>query len=82
MLNRFVAGFMSVAMLVCTTSANAALQGYLKIKGQKSGDVKGGVIRKDHEGAIAVVGANHEIRRRDGHRQATAQALHHHEGSR
>jgi type VI secretion system secreted protein Hcp len=38
-----------------------ALNGYLRMKGQKSGDVKGGVTQKGREGTIAVVAVSHEI---------------------
>lgn len=38
-----------------------ALNGYLRMKGQKTGDVKGGVKQKGREGSIAVVALSHEI---------------------
>lgn len=41
--------------------AQAALNAYLKLKGQKQGDIKGSVVRKGREGAIAVIAVHHEI---------------------
>lgn len=38
-----------------------ALNAYLKLKGQKHGDVKGSVIQKGREGKIMVIAANHEV---------------------
>ncbi len=38
-----------------------ALNSYLKLKGQKQGDIKGGVTQKGREGKILVMAFNHEI---------------------
>jgi type VI secretion system secreted protein Hcp len=38
-----------------------ALNAYLKIKGQKSGDVKGSVTQKGREDSIGVIAVSHEI---------------------
>lgn len=38
-----------------------ALNAYLKLKGQQSGDIKGGVIKQGREGRIAVIAASHEV---------------------
>jgi len=38
-----------------------ALNAYLKLKGQKQGEVKGSVIQKGREGKIMVIAANHEV---------------------
>ena len=38
-----------------------ALMAYLKLKGQKQGDIKGSVTQKGREGKIAVIAAEHEI---------------------
>ncbi len=38
-----------------------ALNAYLKLKGQKQGDIKGSVIQKGREGMIAVVAVSHSI---------------------
>jgi type VI secretion system secreted protein Hcp len=38
-----------------------ALDAYLKLKGQQSGDIKGGVVKKGREGRIAVIAVSHEI---------------------
>jgi type VI secretion system secreted protein Hcp len=38
-----------------------ALNAYLKLKGQKQGDIKGSVIQKGREGKIMVIAVNHQI---------------------
>jgi type VI secretion system secreted protein Hcp len=38
-----------------------ALNAYLKLKGQKHGDVKGSVTQKGREGKIMVIAASHEV---------------------
>jgi type VI secretion system secreted protein Hcp len=38
-----------------------ALNAYLKLKGQKQGNIKGGVIAKGHSGEIAVIAMSHGI---------------------
>jgi type VI secretion system secreted protein Hcp len=38
-----------------------ALNAYLKIKGQKQGEIKGSVTQKGREGKIMVIAASHEI---------------------
>jgi type VI secretion system secreted protein Hcp len=38
-----------------------ALNAYLRIKGQKTGDVKGSVTQKGREGRIMVIAASHSI---------------------
>ncbi len=38
-----------------------ALNAYLKLKGQKSGDIKGSVTQKGREGKIMVIACDHEI---------------------
>lgn len=38
-----------------------ALNAYLKLKGQKQGDIKGSVTQKGREGTILVIAFNHEI---------------------
>jgi type VI secretion system secreted protein Hcp len=38
-----------------------ALNAYLRIKGQKTGDVKGSVIQRGREGKIMVIAASHAI---------------------
>lgn len=38
-----------------------ALNAYLKLKGQKHGDVKGSVTQKGREGKIMVIAASHQI---------------------
>ncbi|HNC96714.1 MAG TPA: type VI secretion system tube protein Hcp, partial [Myxococcota bacterium] len=38
-----------------------ALQAYLTLKGQKSGEVKGSVTQKGREGKIGVIAVSHSI---------------------
>jgi type VI secretion system secreted protein Hcp len=38
-----------------------ALNSYLKLKGQKQGEIKGSVIQKGREGKIMVIAVSHEI---------------------
>jgi type VI secretion system secreted protein Hcp len=38
-----------------------ALNAYLRLKGQKTGDIKGSVTQKGREGKIMVIAASHEI---------------------
>ena len=38
-----------------------ALNAYLTLKGQKQGQIKGGVVQKGREGTIEVVAVNHDI---------------------
>src|SRR5882672_7962735 len=40
---------------------NMALNAYLKLKGQKLGEIKGSVTQKGREGKIAVIAVSHEI---------------------
>jgi len=41
--------------------ADAALNAYLKLKGQKSGEIKGSVTQKGKEGLIGVIAVSHSI---------------------
>src|SRR3954467_12202062 len=38
-----------------------ALNAYLKLKGQKQGEIKGGVTQKGREGKIMVIAVSHEV---------------------
>ena len=38
-----------------------ALNAYLKLKGQKQGDIKGSVTQKGREGKIMVIAASHDV---------------------
>jgi type VI secretion system secreted protein Hcp len=38
-----------------------AMNAYLHLKGQKSGDIKGSCVQKGREGLIVVIEANHEV---------------------
>lgn len=43
------------------SEADAALNAYLKLKGEKQGDIKGGVTKKGREGRIELASLSHEI---------------------
>jgi type VI secretion system secreted protein Hcp len=43
------------------SEADAALNAYLKLKGEKQGDIKGGVTKKGNEGAIDILSVSHEV---------------------
>lgn len=47
--------------LTIASDAHAELNAYLRIKGQKSGDIKGGSTQKGREDAIIVIAVSHEI---------------------
>jgi len=59
----------SLALVACVSGvalapfaeAEAALNAYLRIKGQKTGDIKGSVTKKGRENSIAIVSLNHEV---------------------
>jgi type VI secretion system secreted protein Hcp len=52
---------MSAALLLPAREADAALNAYLVLKGQKTGEIEGSVKQKGHEGAIEVISYNHTI---------------------
>lgn len=52
---------MSVVTLAPVSIAEAALSANLKLKGQKQGDIKGGVTKKGRENSIEVLAYSHEI---------------------
>lgn len=56
-----LAAVLSAAVLAPTGDAHAALNAYLKLKGQKVGEIKGSVTQKGREGAIKVIAVSHEI---------------------
>ena len=59
----------SLALVACVSGvalapfaeAEAALNAYLRMKGQKVGDIKGSVARKGRESSIEILSLNHEI---------------------
>src|SRR6185503_19311673 len=55
-----------------------ALNAYLKLKGQKLGEIKGSVTQKGREGKIAVIAVSHEIvsPRDSASGQATGKRMH------
>lgn len=55
-----VAMFLAAGALAPVT-ADAALNAYLKLKGQKLGEIKGSVTQKGREGKIMVIAVSHEI---------------------
>jgi type VI secretion system secreted protein Hcp len=56
-----VAACLAGVALAPFSEADAALNAYLKLKGQKSGDIKGSVTQKGREGRIAVIAVSHSI---------------------
>jgi type VI secretion system secreted protein Hcp len=56
-----LAAVVSVAALAPVHDADAALNAYMKLRGQKQGDMKGGVTIKGREGAIKVLSVSHEV---------------------
>jgi type VI secretion system secreted protein Hcp len=58
---RYLLSFSAVAILAAAPAAEAALNAYLTLKGQKSGQIKGSVTQKGRENSIQVIQASHEI---------------------
>jgi type VI secretion system secreted protein Hcp len=56
-----VVGALTGVSLGPCADADAALNAYLKLKGQKQGEIKGSVTQKGREGAIAVIAVGHSI---------------------
>lgn len=56
-----LAGCVAGVALAPLSEADAALNAYLKLKGQKSGEIKGSVTQKGREGRIAVIAVSHSI---------------------
>ena len=61
LLRSLFAASLTGAFLLPTTDADAALNAYLKLKGQKQGEIKGSVVQKGKEGRIRVLAFNHSI---------------------
>jgi type VI secretion system secreted protein Hcp len=61
MFKRLLSVGLCAGLFFGTPSADAALSAYLKIKAQKQGDIKGGVVQKGREGSIEVDSSAHEI---------------------
>lgn len=61
--------FRSLAVVTCLSGgalaplseAEAALNAYLKLKGQKTGDIKGSVTQKGRENSIRIIEFTHEV---------------------
>lgn len=51
----FVAMLLASSILAASSSADAALNAYLRLKGQKTGDIRGSVVQKGREGQIMVI---------------------------
>ncbi len=43
------------------SEAHAALNAYLKLKGQKQGAIQGSVVKKGVEGSLPIISFNHEV---------------------
>lgn len=61
MLKKMATSVLASVMLLTTASADAALNAYMKITGQKSGQIKGSVTQKGREGSIMVIAVSHSI---------------------
>lgn len=55
MLKKSIMYFVIIGFFVITTNAHAALNAYLYVKGEKSGQVKGSVTQKGREDSIMVI---------------------------
>ena len=55
MLRKSVMFFVIIGFFVITTNAHAALNAYLYVKGEKTGQVKGSVTQKGRENSIMVI---------------------------
>lgn len=55
MIKKSIASLVVLSVIAISTQADAALMAYLYLKGQKSGEVRGGVTQKGREGSIAVI---------------------------
>lgn len=56
-----VATSLAAVALAPLAEADAALNAYLKLKGQKQGEIKGSVTQKGRESSIMVIAVSHEI---------------------
>ena len=61
MFKKLASGVIASAFVLSTVQADAALDAYVYIVGQKSGQIKGSVTQQGREGSILVLGANHSI---------------------
>jgi type VI secretion system secreted protein Hcp len=65
MFKEMCAALVAASLLLRATSAEAALMAYLRVKGQKSGQIKGGITQKGREDTIGVISYEHEVRMGD-----------------
>lgn len=56
-----VSSLVAAPLALVPREADAALNAYLKLKGQKQGEIKGSVTQKGREGSIRVLKVSHEI---------------------
>ena len=61
MFKKLASGVIAAAFLLSTVQADAALDAYVYIVGQKSGAIKGGVTQPGREGSILMIGASHSV---------------------
>jgi type VI secretion system secreted protein Hcp len=62
MLRKFVAAPLALMLVLSTSTADAAMQAYLYLKGQKSGQIKGSITQKGREDSIGVIAVEHDLR--------------------
>lgn len=61
MLKKIATSALASVMLLTTMSADAALNAYVWVKGQKQGQIKGGVTQKGREDSIMAFAVSHAI---------------------
>ncbi len=61
MFKKLASTVLASALLLSTVQADAALDAYVTIVGQKSGQIKGGVTQPGREGSILALAANHSV---------------------
>jgi type VI secretion system secreted protein Hcp len=59
--NLVIATSLALPLALAPVSSDAAVDAFLKIKGQKQGDIQGGVTQKGREGSLEVIAVSHEI---------------------
>jgi len=59
MLKKSLTALVLATSLLATSTADAALNAYLKLKGQKTGDIRGSVTQKGRENTIMVIAVEH-----------------------
>ncbi len=61
MFKRLIALILTTGLLLAASPATAALNAYMTVKGQKSGQIKGSVTQKGREDSIMVIAYEHQL---------------------